>query len=168
MEDTVNKMPKVEWRWDRFNARTLTSAAWASRNCVGKATTELSSHQAMQQRVIQEKKNAELIIASEIHQLLRNAASITGMTYCCKLTQHTLACINIKDIRQSWVQDGSNANLQRLAWMFYYYGSVIHPFGMSSTHGEWVESKVLATFNVTYAHLGDLPIGQRTCVQQLY
>jgi hypothetical protein len=168
MEDTSNTMPKVQWRWDRFNARSLTSAAWASRNCIGKDNTQLSTHQDMQQRVIQEQKSAEHIISSELHQLLRNAANITGMTYCCKLTQHTLACINSKDIRLSWIQDGSNANLQRLAWMFYYYGSEIHQFGRSLTHGEWVECKVLSALNATYVHLRDLPIGQRTCVQQLY
>ena len=168
MDDTGNTIPKVQWRWDRFNARTLTSAAWASRNCVGKDCTELSSHLAMQQRVIQEQKSADLIITSEIHQLMRDAASITGMTYWCKLTQHTLACINRKDIRLSWVQDGSDANLQRFAWMFYYYASEIHKFGRSLTHGEWVEFKVMASLNATYVHLRDLPIGQRTCVQQLY
>jgi hypothetical protein len=82
MEDTSNTMPKVQ--------RSLTSAAWASRNCIGKDNTQLSTHQDMQQRVIQEQKSAEHIISSELHQLLRNAANITGMTYCCKLTQHTL------------------------------------------------------------------------------
>ena len=161
-------MPKVQWRWDRFNARTLTSAAWASRNCIGKDNTELITHQAMQQRVLQEQKSAELIITSELHQLLRNATSITGMTYSCKLTQHTLACINSKDIHLSWLQDGGEENLKRLAWMFYYYGSEIHQIGRSLTHGEFVESKVLASLNATYVHLRDLPMGQRTCVQQLY
>jgi hypothetical protein len=168
MNNTGHTIAKVQWRWDRFNARTVTSVSWASRNCVGKDCTELSTHQAMQQRLIQEQKSAELIITSELHQLLRDAASITGMTYCCKLTKHTLACINSKDIRLSWVQDGSDANLQRIAWMFYYYGSEIHKFGRSLTHGEWVECKVLASLNATYVHLRDLPFGQRTCVQQLY
>jgi hypothetical protein len=167
-ENTGNTTPKAQWRWDRFNARTLTSAAWASRNCIGTDNAELRTHQAMQQRVLQEQKSAELIITSELHQLLRNAANITSMTYCCKLTQHTLACINSKDIRQSWLQDGSDANLKRFAWMFYYYGSEIHKFGMTLTHGEWIERKVLASLHVTYVYLGDLPTGQRTCVQQLY
>ena len=26
---------KVQWRWDRFNAKKLTTAAWAARNCIG-------------------------------------------------------------------------------------------------------------------------------------
>ncbi len=80
-----------------------------------------------------------------------------------------LPCITSKDIRQSLLQDGSQANLPRLAWIFYYYGMELHQFGRSSlTHCEWVERKVLAAFKVTYVHLGDLAVKQRTCVQQLY
>ncbi len=79
---------------------------------------KLSTHQAMQQRVLQEQKIAELIMSSQIHQLLGNAADITGMTYCCKLTKHTPPCINSKDIGLSWVQEVSDANLQCMAWMF--------------------------------------------------
>jgi hypothetical protein len=163
------KQPSSQWRWDRFDARKVTSVAWASRNCVGKDSNMLSSHQAMQRRVIQDEKAAVNIIVSELHQLLHDAANITGMTYRCKQTQHTLPCINSKDIRQSWNQDGSEANLQRLAWMFYYYGSEINKLGRSClTHGEWVERKVMTALNVSYVHLEDLPYGQRTCLQQLY
>ena len=97
----------------------------------------------MQRRVLQDVKVASHIIAVELHKLLHDAAKITGMTYRCKITQHILPCINSKDIRQAWMQDGGEANLQRLAWMFYYYGTEIHKLGNSNlTHGEWVEQKV--------------------------
>jgi hypothetical protein len=69
----------------------------------------------------------------------------------------------------SWVQDGSLKNLKRLAWMFYYYGSEIHRLGRSSlSHGEWVERKIMTAMNVAYVHLDTIPMGTRTCVQQLY
>mgnify|MGYP002807830657 CR=1 FL=1 len=122
----------------------------------------------MQRRVLQDEKAATHIIAGELHQLFHDAANIAKMTYRCKLTGYTLRCINSKDIRQAWMQDRSEENMQRLAWMFYYYGSEIHKFGMTLTHGEWIERKVLASLHVTYVYLGDLPTGQRTCVQQLY
>ena len=123
----------------------------------------------MQRRVILDKNAASLTIASEVHQLLHVAANITGMTYRCNLTNHTLACINTKDIRLSWMQDGGEENLQRLAWIFYYYGTELYRLGRSSlSHGEWVEQKVLWNLNVAYVHLNDIPIGQTTCVQQLY
>lgn len=60
---------------------------------------------------MQEQKSVEMIIVSKIHQLLHDAATITNMKYCCKQTQHMLPCITSKDIRQSWLQDGSKANL---------------------------------------------------------
>jgi hypothetical protein len=128
----------------------------------------------MQRRVLLYEKAASHIIASELHKLLHDAANITEMTYHCKLTKHTLLpCINSKDIRLGWMQDGGKADLQRLAWMFYYYyyyyyGTEIHEMGRSTlTLGDWVKRKVRSSLNVLDVHLGDLPIGQRTCVQQL-
>jgi hypothetical protein len=157
--------PPVEWRWDRFNTCKVTTVAWASRNCVGKDAGDISSHQEMQKRVMEEQKYADSIIVSELHEFLRMAATITGMTYHCKRTQHNLACMNVRDICLSWLQDGSLDNLQCLVWMFYYYGIEMYRIGRNLTHCEWVEGKVLALLNVTYAHLADLPCGQRTCVQ---
>jgi hypothetical protein len=67
------------------------------------------------------------------------------------------------------MQDGGEENMQRLAWMFYFYGTQIHGSGRSTlSHGEWVEQKVMTLLNVSYVHLRELPIGQRTCVHQLY
>jgi hypothetical protein len=129
----------------------------------------LSTKQAMQRRVLQDEKAATHIIAGELHQLFLDADNITKMTYRCKLTRYTLLCINSKDIRQAWMQDGSEENMQSLAWMFYYYGTEIHKLGRSTLmHGEWVERKVMSLLNVLHVHLGELPIGHRTCVQQLY
>jgi hypothetical protein len=104
----------VEWRWDHFNARKVTTVAWASRNCVGKDGGDISSHQEMQKRVMEEQKYADSIIVSELHEFLCMAATTTGMTYHCKWTQHNLACMSVRDIRLSWLQDGSLNNLQRL------------------------------------------------------
>jgi hypothetical protein len=152
------KSHATQWRPDRFDARKATSAAWAGRNCVGKDSNELSSHLAMQRIVIEEKRRATEIITQELHE----------MTYCDRLTQHSLACINSRDVRRSWSQDGSEANLKRLAWIFYYYGSEVHKAGRGKTHGAWVEEKVLVKFNVSYVHLTELDVKQATCVRQLY
>jgi hypothetical protein len=169
MTSNNNRQPPSQWRWDRFNAKHVTSLAWASRSCVGRDCNVLSTQQAMHRRVLQDEKAATHIIAGELHKLFHDAANITGMTYRCKLTGHTLLCINSKDIRLSWMQDGSEENLKRMAWMFYYYGTEIHRMGRSTlSHGEWVEQKVMTTLNVSYVHLRELLISQRTCVQQLY
>jgi hypothetical protein len=52
-----------QWPWDRFDAKHVTSLAWASRSCVGKDWNLLSTHQAMQRRVLQDEKVAMQIIA---------------------------------------------------------------------------------------------------------
>jgi hypothetical protein len=169
MTSNDNRPSKTQWRWDRFDAKQVTSLAWASRSCIGRDCNLLSTKQAMQRRVLQDEKAATHIIAGELHQLYHDAANITKMTYRCKLTGYTLPCINSKDIRQAWMQDGSKDNMQRLAWMFYYYGTEIHKLGRSTlTHGEWVEQRVMSSLNVSYVHLGELPVGHRTCIQQLY
>jgi hypothetical protein len=117
----------------------------------------------MQRQVLQDEKAATHIIAGELHHLFHDAANITKMTYRCKLTGYTLPCINSKDIRQAWMQDGSEDNMQCLAWMFYYYGTEIHKLGRSTlTLGEWVEQRVMSSLNVLYVHLGELPVGHRT------
>ena len=96
-----DKPPPAEWRWDRFDSRKMTTVTWAKRNCVGADRELLVAHLVMQQKVLQEQKKAEQIILSEIHQLMYDAASITGMTYYCKLTHHTIVCTNTKDMRRS-------------------------------------------------------------------
>ncbi len=164
-----NETTPCQWRWDRFDVKHVTSLAWASRNCVGMDSDMESTHQAMHRRVIQDEKEATGIIAAELHQFVHDAATIAGMTYRCKQTNLILPCINIKDVRLAWLQDGGKANLVRLAWIFYYYGTELHRMGRSGlTHGEWVEKKVMTSMNVSYVHLADLPIGKRTCLQQLY
>ncbi len=94
----VTAMP-TQWRWDRFDARTVTSQAWAGRNCVGVDSSEISTHVAMQKRLMEEQNIVMQIIVSEIHQLLHDAAAINNMKYCCKRTNHMLPCLNNKDIR---------------------------------------------------------------------
>jgi hypothetical protein len=129
----------------------------------------LSTHQVMHRQMLQDKKEASHIIYGELHKLLHDAAIIAGMMYRCKLTGHILPCINSKDIQLAWMQDGSKANMQCLAWMFYYYGTQVHRLGRSTlSHGEWLERKVMTLLNASYVHLRELPIGQHTCVQQLY
>jgi hypothetical protein len=157
-----------QWRPDRFDARKATSTAWAAKNCVGKDSDQHSSHVAMQQIVMNDKRRAAEIITQELQELIRDAAAITGMMYVDRLTQHALPCINSRDVRRSWSQDGSEANLKRLAWMFYYYGTEVHKAGRCKTHGAWVEQKVLVKLNVSYVLLTGLDSKQATCVMQLY
>ena len=87
MTTTSSIIPPAQWRWDRFDAKKVTSVAWASRNCVGMDSHLPEAHQAMQRRVLQDEKAAGQIIASELHLFLHDAANITQMTYRCKLTQ---------------------------------------------------------------------------------
>ena len=159
----------VEWRWDRFNVRNPTSTEWAGRSCTGQDSNNTAkAKQDMQLQVIRDQKQVDLLITAEIHELVRAAALITGLTYKCKFTQHQIGCISIKDIQLSWVQDGGPDNMKRLAWMLYYFGSVMYMRGMAMTHGNWVEQKVMSTFNIKYVHLKELNMNQRTCMQQLY
>ncbi len=67
---STSKPPPSQWRWDRFDARKVTSVAWARRNCVGAGSDDHDAHRAMQRRVLQEEKGAAHIIVGELHQLL--------------------------------------------------------------------------------------------------
>jgi hypothetical protein len=157
-----------EWRWDRFNVRKPTTKEWAARNCFGIEGNTDEARNAMHVKVLEEKREAEQLIRSEINELLRVASEITGMRYKCKYTEHNLKCITIKDLRVAWVQDGSAENLMRMAWMFYYYATELYQNGLAQTHGETVERKLMSKMKFVYVHLDNLPINQRTCVHQLY
>ena len=155
--------PVREWRWDRWCVRTGTTLEWAARNCYGKDKDDPVAHEAMQNLIIQEQKRAETIVAAETVSLLGTATKITGMTYHNKLTGQQLPCIKPRDVRDSWTQDGSDSNMKRLAWIFYYYGSELYQQNLSITHGEWVEQKLMHIFNFKYVHVEELAVNQRTC-----
>jgi metal-dependent amidase/aminoacylase/carboxypeptidase family protein len=95
----------VEWHWDRLNVQTGTSAGWAAHNCTGSDGTTPQVHRTMQHQIQQQQKHIEVEVTAEIHELLRSAAEITGMTYKCKYTQYELACIKTRDLHMVWVQD---------------------------------------------------------------
>jgi hypothetical protein len=160
MTSNDNRPSNTQWRWDHFDAKQVTSLAWASQSCIGRDCNLLSTKHAIEKASATVEKAATHILDGEVHQLFHDAANITKMTCRCKLTGYTLPCINSKDIRKAWMQDRSEENMQRLAWMFYYYGTEIHKLGRSTlTHGEWVEQRVMSSLNVSYVHLAELPIG---------
>ena len=168
MTNNDNQGPKVEWRWDRFNARKAMTLKWAAKSCVEFNRLTPAAREEMHSQTMREQKQIDQQIVAEIVELLRESAEITGMTYTDRLSQLQLPCIKFRDIHVSWMQDGSVANMKRLAWMLHYYNNEIFMQAIGMTHGQWVEQKIMKTYNIRYVHLNELTINQRTCVHQLY
>jgi hypothetical protein len=91
----------VEWHWDRLNVQTGTSAGWAAHNCTGSDGTTPQVHRTMQHQIQQQQKHIEVEVTAEIHELLRSAAEITGMTYKCKYRVRREQFGDWKDLKQT-------------------------------------------------------------------
>ena len=73
---------------------------------------------AMVARVEGERMKVKLMVKEEIEKLIRLGAEITGMTYNCISSDSARQCITPRNMRQNYVQDGSELNIKRIHWIF--------------------------------------------------
>jgi hypothetical protein len=118
--------------------------------------------------VERDKANVSMVTRSAIHALMREAAEVCGMTYMSNLVDAHMPCVTSKNIRRAWMDDSGTMNQKRLAWMYFYYPTVIYNMVLNQTHQEVVEEEVLSTLGVSYSNASDLNWNQRSCVQQVY
>jgi hypothetical protein len=157
----------TKWRVDRFDARRLTTLAHVSKGLVGTKTCD-NTLLKLQQQATQDKLNVALISKREIHAFLQSAASACGMTHISPLTSISMPCVTSRDIRSSWMADGGLMNQKRIAWMYFYFPTVIHQKVLNKTHQEIVEKVVMELLNVEYSNEDELLYNQRSCIQQMY
>jgi hypothetical protein len=72
----------------------------------------------MQLRLNDERQQVRLKMREQVHELLRLGADITKMTYRCPSQYGSRACVSPKNMRDSYVQDGSLLNIKRIHCMF--------------------------------------------------
>ena len=118
------------------------------------------------QQIDTDRQQCQEVIKTNIHGLLREAAEIVELTVEENGVRYNAD--SIKRMKQSYVQDGSDMNLMRLAFMFYYYNNVVYKMVLGHTHRELVEQLCLATANAEYSDLNVLGDREPPCVQSLY
>jgi hypothetical protein len=100
-----------------------------------------------------ERETVRAMMKDEVESMMRMGAQITKMEYRCKSTSVKRLCINPRDIRQSYVEDGSLANIKCIHWMFNELPLATHqdvlPQRMS--HMDLVVRKVERAMNITWA-----------------
>lgn len=113
----------------------------------------------------------QTIIKEEVEALMRLGAEVCRMMYVCKTSNTERLCITPKNMRESFVQDGSLRNIKCLHWMFNELPSSTHQdvLPQRMTHMEVVVKKVELAMNITWAPKkeGD-KTNHRNCIQHVY
>jgi len=102
---------------------------------------------------------------------MRLGAEVTKMTYWCKNTNAERQCFTPKNIRESYIQDGSPKNIKRIHWIFYELPLATHQdvLPQRKSHMDLVISRVEQAMNITWA---DKKEGEtkshKNCLQHSY
>jgi hypothetical protein len=84
-----------------------------------------------------------LIVEEIVGTLLRLGADVTGLTYNDKSTGGQWKCVTTKDMRSSYIQDGTAMNIQRIHWIFHKLQYATHKdvLVQRKSHMDWVVEK---------------------------
>jgi hypothetical protein len=105
-------------------------------------------------RLCRERSQGQTIIKEEVEALMRLGAEVCRMTYVCKSSNAAeMMCITPKNMRESFVEDGSLRNTKCLHWMFNELPSSTHQdvLPQRMTHMDVVVKKVERAMNIMWA-----------------
>ena len=107
----------------------------------------------------------------EVHKIIVKSAHVCGLRWSCPAT-HTMELVTtIKEVRNAWFANGGPANTMRIAWILYYFPTVLYLQGTAGTrHQVEVERTILNKMQVEYLD-EDRGVGNmrsRTAIQQVY
>jgi hypothetical protein len=125
----------------------------------------------MQLRLNDERQQVRLKMREQVHELLRLGADITKMTYRCNSQYGSRACVSPKNMRDSYVQDGSLLNIKRIHWIFSELPFETHQdvLPQRKSHMHLAVEKVERDMNVSWASAkGGGGGSHRNCLQQVY
>jgi hypothetical protein len=125
----------------------------------------------MVSRLIEERKKVRALVMEEIESLMRLGADITGLTYEDKSTGGSRMCVTPKDMRLSYIQDGSAMNIKRLHWIFHElpYGTHTDVLVQRKSHMDWVVEKVKVALNVQWEPRKEgESTSHKNCMEHMY
>lgn len=153
---------------NQFNGAGKTDAKWV-RLVLAHADDEDS---AKLQEILAQKAHAKAYIIDKIEPVVSEAASIVGMKYTSDLSAASMTlCTTYQDVLKSWLQDSSEENQKKFAYVMYHYGGKLFAtVNNGRSHAEIVEENYLRDHSITYTDLEALGGGRRssTCMVKLY
>ena len=124
----------------------------------------------MQLKLDDERQQVRVKMREQVHQLLRLGAEITKMTYRCTSEYSSRACVSPKNMRDSYVQDGSLLNIKCIHWIFSELPFATHQdvLPQRKSHMDLAVEKVERDMNITWAAATGTAGSHRNCLQQVY
>ena len=157
------------WSVDRFDAAGSLTMEMAESALHRGATQEMK--ETMLIKLKDERQLVRLMIKDSVHQLMRMGAEITEMTYSCPVTCGQRPCLTPKDMRNSFIKDGSLFNIRCVHWIFSELPYTVHQDVLAhrKCHMDVVVEKVERELNITWAP-GKEQGGSslKNCLQQIY
>jgi len=125
----------------------------------------------MIQKLTDERKQVRLIMKDEVEDLMRLGAGICKMTYRSKNTNTPRTCVSARNMRDSYVQDGSTFNIKCIHWIFHELPYATHRdvLPQRKSHMDLAVERVERGMNITWAREreGDKK-GHRNCLEHVY
>jgi hypothetical protein len=125
----------------------------------------------MRSRITRERQQVRQKMKEEVHELLRLGADITKMTYQCPSHYGSRACVSTRNMRESYVQDGSLLNIKRIHWIFSELPHATHQdvLPQRKRHMDLAVERVMREMDITWAAAkGEGGESHRNCLQQVY
>jgi hypothetical protein len=119
----------------------------------------------------EDRQCVRVIMKAEVEDLMRLGADICQMTHRCAHTNSPRTCVSAKDMRDSWVQDGSTRNIKCLHWIFNQlpYGTHQDVLRQRRSHMDLAVEKVERQMKITWAPMKDGETkSHRNCLQHVY
>jgi hypothetical protein len=157
------------WSPDRFDAAGEITDKMAASALRRDATSEMITTMKLKLKV--ERQQVRLKIKEQVHELLRMGSEITKMVYSCPSSCGPRACVTPKNIRDSYIQDGSLLNIKRVHWIFNELPCRTHQdvLPQRKSHMDLAVEKVEREMNIAWAPpKGEGDELRRNCIQQVY
>jgi hypothetical protein len=122
-------------------------------------------------KLVLEREEVRRMIKDEIEALMRLGAEVTKMTYMCKNNNAERLSITPRNLRQSFLQNGSLSNVKRIHWIFYELPLGTHQdvVPQRRSHMDLVVAKVEHAMNITWAEKKEGETScHRNCIQHSY
>jgi len=115
-----------------------------------------------------DKEKVASICNTHLAAMWLDAAEVCNLTYKCPFDARIRQpCRKLSDITVAWNKCAGSRNAKRIAFIFDYYGSVVHQRALSTTLEKATASEVLRRMGIIFdvAHLKG---GSKNCVRQQY
>lgn len=158
-----------EWIRERFDAAGPVKADTARSSLPRGASQE--SIKKMMVTLDGEREQVRSMIKVEVEKLMRFGADITQLTYNDKATGSALACVLPRNMRESYVQDGSLENIKRFHWIFNELPFRTHQdvLPQRQSHMDSVVARVVQAMHITWAPKKEGETNShRNCIEHTY